>query len=440
MPSLQTPIHSQNPTSETAKLADSKGKPKFFQLAQNLGQDKAKVSWVRENGQHAILLIELFQEGEHKIYKAHFRGDHVITVPFRWIRDFQPFWGLHYRNGRAELKDLTGKKINFEEVLQSWELEPNKAQALLDYVQSQLERKDLNFNILGDGALSSMFMASFFNQHSHSCVTWSRQALLHAGIHIPKEMTVNGVTITSRFAKTTQAVPMNAKAMAYLARDDYNQAINNYFPQPFENEKVSFSNTLVHHVTRGPVEFVLGQYSPFMLTCAYGHDKTLSQLVTSYNGNPYINVKAKLCWGLLGRYSGFDCANSWLFRPYVAGEKRQAVQEYLAGINHNETMQQALTHYIETREQNQDEYKNHLSFFGRKIIDFGCDKQSKIQAAQTLKQAIADLNEDDNELVIDMQYKYALSQGELGKMLKDYLKYNSDVTVKYEKPEMALAV
>lgn len=396
----------------------------FFPITPELAEGKAKISWVREKNQHAILLIETNIGGDYQIQKAHMRGDLIFRDPLRMITRQQVFWGMHYRQGRVEVKDLTGKKIKYEEVLRAWDIDESAAVILLNYAKEQAKKKQY-FNIFGDGALSSMFMATTLNQRSHSCVTWSREALLHAGINIPKQHLINLITITDVLKKDLHEEPMDEVAMARMTRGNYHNAIAHWYAQnptdATESQPYADPNKLLWRATRGPSEFILGTYSPFMLACAYGHVETASLLLNDYDANPYVNSASRFCFGLFGRYSAFDCAKSLLFRPYVEREKRDEVKGLLDNVDHKPLCLAALEEYIVKRDaESAKEYNTAIRFFGCRMMGFGYSQAQKVNAAQAFMLAI------DNGEPIDREHLGALSQGYLGKIFSDYQKYSPD--------------
>ncbi len=397
-----------------------------FQLSKNLNDSNAKITWVRESNQHAILLVEMLEKEQHKVYKVHLRGDLVVRNPFNLLKG-RFFWGMHYRDGRVEVKDLTDKAIHVAEILTEWTIDKDKALRLIDYAKRKEHEKQY-FNLLGEGAISSMFMATVANQLSHSCVTWSREALLHAGINVPLSQLINLATITSLEAKGAKDHPMDASGMARLARVNEHQTIQDYYPKQqstLSAEGYVDPNSILHRVSRGPVEFVLGIYSPFMLAASYGHIDTINTLMRGYGANPYVNVHSKFCFGILGRYSAFDCAQSLMFRPYISREEQQQTLSTLKTIDHKKMMLDALERYIQTREKNPD-YQTTIGFFGLTVLNLGYSRQQKIEAATAFKNAL-----EGNDSAIDSKFQGALNQGELGKLFKDYKRYSGNEPITF---------
>ena len=387
-----------------------------FDKEQTTDASKAKISWVREKNQHAILLIELQENGESKVYKSHLRGIGLARDPWG-IFKFKPFWGMHYRAGKVEVKDLTGKDIKMQEVLKTWEVDVKDAQNLLEYSRRRTQRSQY-FNLLGEGALSSMFVATTVNQLSHSCVTWSREALLHAGIHIKRHELINFATITTRDARGADELDMDASTMGRLARANENETIGKYFPkyEPLQPQPDYVDpNTILHRVTRGPFEYFMGKYTPLMIASAYGNHETVNDLITNHGANPYVSVKSRFFFGVFGRYSAFDCTKSLVMTPYVDSSKRQQTYDILQhnpSVTHRDLVIRALDRYINMRES-EPEYQRTIMFF-----NVGYNKSSKIAAANAFKTAL-----EGGHTEIDAKHKGALNQGELGKIFKDYDKY-----------------
>ncbi|VEG89908.1 ankyrin repeat domain-containing protein [Legionella spiritensis] len=404
---------------------------RLFNKAEDLDESTAKITWVRESNQHAVLLVELLEEERHDVYKVHLRGDLVVRKPLNLLKG-RFFWGTHYRDGRVEVKDLTDKAINIAEILTHWYVNKEDAQHLLAYARRKQQEKQY-FNILGEGALSSMFMATVANQLSHSCVTWSREALLHAGINVPLSRLINFATITSLEAKAARNEPMDEIALARLARLGEYQTIQTYYPNNQQNPDIDNyvdPNTILHRATRGPSEFILGTYTPFMLACAYGHVQTVNTLLGEYGANPYVNSKSRFCFGLFGRYSAFDCAQSLLLRPYISKNIQQQTLEQLKAVDNKAMIIDALERYIETRSE-KPEYQSTLSFFGNTLMQFGYSRDEKIEAACLFKEAV-----ESGFTSIDIQFKGALNQGELGKLFKDYHKYSECEAITFISPDL----
>jgi hypothetical protein len=385
---------------------------------EDLAKDKAKATVLLELREHTTLLIEYFDDdNQYHAKKVHLRGRRVISDPLKMFTEPSLFYAGFYRAGKIEIKELADKEIRYKKHAGSWIVDKEDALHLIH--RATLEQdNNTYFNILGNGSISSSIAATFLNQRSHNCFTWARERLMITGVNIPASSHIKLLTRSSTEAEHIETEAMDLNALCQFVRSDDKRSIQRWYAKDSrDSEKVYVNpNTLAWRVTKGPSEFLLGEYTPLMLAASYGHHKTVKLLIDDYAANPYINSKARFGFGILGRYSAFDCANSLVFRPYVSKAKQQSVNDVLESKDHERLLKEALNIYITKRSQ-QAEYTNQISVLNHSICSFGVSKTDKIKAATAL---LYKLNGDE----VDLEpHKRALQNGELGKMFADYRIY-----------------
>lgn len=377
--------------------------------SKELGENQAKISLVSENRHHAVLLVEYAHRGKSKAWKVHFRGKAFWRSPLEIFKDRWLLWNGFFRRGKVEVLDLSDKPIRCKNFLKSWSVDKQDAMRLVNYACQEGER---NFNILGSSSISSSLSSTILNQRSHNCFTWSRERLMIAGINIKPTRFIKFVEITEKEVDNMVAEPMDSRALCHFVRNDDINSLNRWYATPSE-----MMNHYSNKATKGPAEYILGQYTPLMLAASYGNNKSMQHLL-SHGANPYLNVHSRIFWGILGRYSSFDCSRSIFLRWYVGEKKQNEIIHQLNVIDHKKQVKAAVNLYIEKRQNNPDEYKTKLSFFGKNILSLGCSKREKLDAAHAFLSSVDDPR-------IDLRpYQSALSQGELGKIVLDYKRYS----------------
>lgn len=373
--------------------------------------DQARVSLVREVRQHAILIVEYMNdEGIPQAKKVHLRGTSFIKKPLQLFTDPKFAWVGYYRRGTVEIIDLSEKDIRCKEICNQWTVDKADALHLLARVENE---KNSYFNILGSGAISSSIASTLFNQRSNNCFTWAREKLMMVGVNIDPRHHWKPIEITKLATQKMRVESMDTsiRPLCHFARSNDVRSIERWYK---DNPLV---NGFGWRETKGPCEFVLGKYSPLMLAAAYGKTKAVNYLVHTLKANPYINARARFGFGLLGRYSAFDCGQSLLFRSYVGKAQQKKVCDSLSRIDHKEFMRDALERYVKSCKAETSEYAQKISFFGINLINFGCSKTQQIAAAQAYT---AWLDNPDVDLT---PHSKALHQGALGKMVADYQKH-----------------
>lgn len=383
---------------------------------EDINADQGRISLAQEGFQHAVLFVEYFDHCQnYKSFKIDLRGKFFLRSPLQIFSDSQAMHFGFYRRGNVQVVDLSEKDIRYRVMNKQWIRQKADLLRLIAHCQ---EEKENFFNILGNGAISSCLSATLLNQRSNNCYTWARERLMMAGVNLKPHRHIQFFTATSLEAAHFIDEPMerSIRPLCHFARANNVEHLARWYTGS------QLANKITWRQTKGPAEVVLGTYTPLMIAAAYGHHESVSFMLNKMHANPYINTQAGFCFGILGRYSAFDCAGSLIMRPYVSKKNRTKVQDCLNNIDHKSLIKSALDRYIHNRCQAQ-EYTSRIGFFGYNLINFGYCKKEKIKAAQVFRASI-----DDPSIDL-LPYRGPLGQGELGKLFSDFQKYGKETTV-----------
>ncbi|MBA8667970.1 hypothetical protein H1Q59_08735 [Holosporaceae bacterium 'Namur'] len=219
--------------------------------------------------------------------------------------------------GVVQILNLSNKRVKKDGESISWEVNKEKALALLHYAERNPLQK---FNIYGHSNFVNRMQQLAGYEEFYSCISWACAVLNIAGINI-KYDTVNLFIYTPYLvSKSTieKTSPVDITTLCKFAKTGNTEAIIANFPPEGSNV-----NELTSYATSGPVETFLGTYSPLSIAVSYGQYEVVKLLIEKYHALPN---------QLVGRredHTALDCAYRNFWFSGVDESAKEAVQNYL---------------------------------------------------------------------------------------------------------------
>jgi hypothetical protein len=283
-------------------------------------QNSIAITLIRERknqfgikGRHAMLIIEsLDAERGHVVQLAHLLAPSDLnnSVNCTSLMDLLGTRFFHAQSSRVEVLDISNKEIRYSEKSHTWVVEKAKADLMLDAIDKEAsgESPIPPFYLLGGESILSIFSNRVRDgAPARNCMGWALDKLKLAGINLSRQENCL-ITYTPFYTRKDNRYHLKAygtKELCEFIRLNNADAIRRLFPVGSIDINACITNNF-----SGSAEFVLREYNPLIIACAYGKWEIAAMLINDYNAD----VTVRVGYGLtLTTFNALECAKKQYF-------------------------------------------------------------------------------------------------------------------------------
>lgn len=299
-------------------------------------QNSIAITLIREKknqfgikGRHAMLIIESsHSERGHVVQLAHLvaPSDSNNLIDCTTLMDTLGTRFYHSQQSRVEVLDISDKQIRYSEKSHTWVVEKGKADLMLEAIDKEVsgESPIPPFYLLG----GESFLSIFSNKTregvpARNCMGWALDKLKLAGINLSRQENclITYTPFYTRNDNTYHLKPYGTKELSEFIRLNNANAIRRLFPVGMIDINACIANNF-----SGSAEFVLRQYNPLIIACAYGKWEIAKMLINEYHAD----VTVKVGYGLTTtKLDPLACAKKQYFGLTKILKKESGMQEVM---------------------------------------------------------------------------------------------------------------
>lgn len=264
---------------------------------------------------HAMIAIEAVENNKYTVHLTDLVNPYTNFENVKAV--VKSHWGHSYDTHVRWLN--IHKPVEYYKKSHTWVVSRDKADLMLNEIKDEAEgkREPPAFYLLGGKSVITYLS----NNERHgkpvrNCIHWALDKLRLTGINLSQD-SFNLATDSASYTDEDNQYHLNAyglKELCDFIKLGRIEAIRRFFPP--ENPNVDLNQLIWGDV--GSVELQLGNYTPLMLACGYGHWDIAKMLINDYGVD--VNIETKKGFSvnyfkqrLMLSFNALDCAERNVF-------------------------------------------------------------------------------------------------------------------------------